>query len=457
MFDSDPILSISPLTGRYQEKLLSLQNYFSEMALMRYRIAVEVEWIIHLCNTLKLAETQILEKKEINFLKSLYIDFTLDDAHRIKEIEQETNHDVKAVEYFIREKIEHSKWSKLKKLESFIHFACTSEDINNMAYGLSIKDFLDDEYIPLIEMLMSQLSLMSKKYKSIAMLGHTHGQSAVSTTVGKELWNFCYRIEQQLQKLKKIEIFGKFNGAVGNYNAHVVAYPEIDWLKTTRDFIEQFGLTQNPITTQIEPHDNLAEIFDIIRRLNTIILDFNRDMWTYISMGYFKQKTKKGEVGSSTMPHKVNPIDFENSEGNLGIANALLSHFSEKLPVSRLQRDLSDSTVLRNIGSAFGYSALAYLSVIRGLKKVEVNEEKIDSELEKNYAMLAEAIQTILRKQGKKDAYERLKEFSRGKKVTKDSMQNFIKSLKLEAKDEKMLLNLTPKSYIGLAEKLTKF
>lgn len=443
----DPLLTISPLDGRYAEKLANLKNYFSEMALIRYRIAVEVEWFIYLCNELKLKNTRRLSSNEVNNLRSIYQGLSINDAKKIKNLEKTTNHDVKAVEYFLQE--------KMKKLKSpFLHFGCTSEDINNIAYAFMMRDFLQNEFIPLLETLIQELNKKAKAYKSIAMLSRTHGQPASPTTMGKECINFVNRLNRQCTQLKKIHITAKMNGATGNWNAHALAYPEVDWIETSKQFLEQCEFEANLSTTQIEPHDNLAEIFHILQRINTIILNFDRDMWSYISMGYYKQSVKKGEVGSSTMPHKVNPIDFENSEGNLGVANALIQHCAEKLTVSRLQRDLSDSTVMRNIGVIFGHIALAIQSTLKGLSKVEIDEEKLKSDLEDHWEVLTEGIQTILRKNGRENAYELMKNFSRGKKCRKEELQTFIKELKLPKTEEEKLLKLTPHTYTGLATKL---
>ncbi|MBI5754774.1 adenylosuccinate lyase [Candidatus Peregrinibacteria bacterium] len=450
----DSLLAISPLDGRYRGKLESLQNYFSEMALIRYRVMLEVEWLICLCNTVKFPNTKPFTIQDVERLREIYGNFTLSDAEKVKKFELTTNHDVKAVEYFVRDALK--KNAAFRQCENFVHFALTSEDVNNMAYNLMVKDFLENEYEELLQTLIDELSKMAEQMKDAVMLARTHGQSASPTTMGKELMNFIRRLQRQTDELFMISLPAKWSGAVGNFNAHVVAYPEIDWIAVSRGFIEQFDFEPNLYTTQIEPHDTLSALFDNIRRINTILLDFDRDMWTYISLGYFHQKTKEGEVGSSTMPHKVNPIDFENSEGNLGLANALLTHFSEKLPISRLQRDLSDSTVLRNVGVAFGYSSLAIISTLRGLKKLVLNREALDLDLDNNWEILSEAIQTVLRKNGVPDAYEKLKSLTRGKKMTKEDIARFVRELPIDEKDKKRLLALTPRTYVGLSGKLAE-
>lgn len=449
---TDPLLSISPLDGRYREKIKQLETYFSEYALIRYRLLVELEWFIFLCNEVKLEGTRELSAAELKVLRGLSTGFEVMDAKRVKDIEKKTNHDVKAVEYFIKEHLE--AYPKLDVLAEFIHFGCTSEDINNLAYGLLLKDFCSKEFMPLLSGVIIELFSIAKKYKDVPMLAHTHGQPASPTTVGKEFLNVVARLERQFDLFKKITQPGKFSGAVGNFNAHAIAYPKVDWIGVSHRFVTYLGLKPNTITTQIEPHDTLAEQFDALARVNTILIDFDRDIWTYISMGYFKQRLKEGEVGSSTMPHKVNPIDFENSEGNLGLANAIARHLAEKLPVSRMQRDLTDSTVLRNVGVAFGYSVLAYKNLLAGLVKLEIDEKCLQKDLADNWEVLTEAIQTILRKYKVPGAYERLKALSRGKKLTESEIRTFVKQLKIGAEDKKRLLELTPATYTGLAGKL---
>lgn len=446
------MLAISPLDGRYHDKVSANSQYFSEAALMRYRVLIEIEWFIHLFNVVKLKGTIVLESTHLRLLRSIYEQFDIVDGTRIKEIEKTTNHDVKAVEYFIKEKLNGGPFEKYLE---FLHFCCTSEDINNLSYSCMLRDFVDREATPVLSGLVQEIYALALAIKGVAMLSRTHGQNATPTTLGKELINFVARLESEIQMLATLKLFGKMNGAVGNFNAHYVAYPQVDWQEASKEFVEQLGLEWNKYTTQIEPHDCIARVFDSLKRINSIVLDFDRDMWSYIGFGYFGQKVNKGEVGSSTMPHKVNPIDFENSEGNLGISNALFEHLSAKLPVSRLQRDLSDSTVLRNVGSACVYAVLAWKSTIRGLAKCTVNKMVIADDLKDRWELIAEPVQVVLRKNGVKDAYEKLKDLTRGKgEITKAVMQTFIKSLEISAVDKKALLALTPLNYLGLAEKL---
>lgn len=446
------LTALSPLDGRYREKIKHLSTYFSEYALIRYRVFVELEWLIFICNEVKLEGTHELADRELKILREISTSFEVADAQRVKDIEKTTNHDVKAVEYFIREQCK--AHPLLAELSEFIHFGCTSEDINNMAYSLMMKDFLHKEFLPMASGVVIGLFEMAKSYKSVPMLAHTHGQPASPTTVGKELINVVARLEQQLGGVKKIELTAKWSGATGNFNAHVSAYRELDWAGIAVRFMTYMGLKANLYTTQIEPHDSFAEIFDAVRRTNTILIDLARDMWSYISLGYFRQRLKEGEIGSSTMPHKVNPIDFENAEGNLGLANAVFGHLSEKLPISRLQRDLTDSTVLRNVGVGFGYSVIAYKSLLNGLAKVSIDEKRLADDLDANWEVLAEAIQTVLRRHKVADAYEQLKELTRGKKLSAKSLETFIAQLKIPQSDKKYLLGLTPATYTGLAEKL---
>lgn len=449
----DPLLAISPLDGRYCEKIHQhLESYFSEFALIRYRLFIELEWFILLCNEVRLEGSRELTASEIKILRSISTDFEPADAHRVKQFEKKTNHDVKALEYFIKEHLK--AYPKLNLLAEFIHFGCTSEDINNLAYGLLLKDFGTKEFMPILSGVIESLFSMAKKYKTVPMLARTHGQPASPTTVGKELINFVARLAKQFDSLKRIERTGKMNGATGNFNAHIAAYPGVDWRGISHRFVTYLGLMPNDFTTQIEPHDTLAERFHTVSRINTILIDLCRDIWMYISFGYFKQKTLASEVGSSTMPHKVNPIDFENAEGNLGLANAIFSHLAEKLPISRMQRDLSDSTVLRNIGVAFGYSVLALKSILVGLNKLDIYEKRLNADLEANWEVLAEAIQTVLRKYKIHSGYERLKALTRGKKIGEREMRAFVRQLKIGPKDKKRLLELTPKTYTGLASKL---
>ncbi len=447
----DPLYSISPLDGRYGSKVDDLRAYFSEAALMKYRVMVEVEWFVFLCNQLKLNGTMVWKPIELKEIRSLYEFFDDVNANRVKAIEKTTNHDVKAIEYFIKENL---KGTAFEPYLEFVHFGCTSEDINNLSYALMLKGVLKNVVQPVLTGLSELIHQLGKKYKGVAMISRTHGQPATPTTMGKELINFLVRLERQLEALKGVEILGKMNGAVGNFNAHIVAYPNVKWVEASNKFIQQLGLTANLHTTQIEPHDFMAEIFDALKRINTIIVGLDRDIWTYISHGYFKQKLKEGEVGSSTMPHKVNPIDFENSEGNLGVANALLAHFSEKLPLSRLQRDLTDSTVLRNIGCGIGYSVLAYKNCIQGLHKLQLNEAALEQDLDSNWELLAEPIQMVMRRYGIEKPYEKLKELTRGRKVDKGTLHRFIDNLKIPKAEQKRLKALTPSKYIGLAIEL---
>ncbi|MCU0857978.1 MAG: adenylosuccinate lyase, partial [Pontiellaceae bacterium] len=425
-----------------------LQDAFSEYALVRCRVLVEVLWLKALCAEPGIPECRALSADEIAQLDTLVAGFTPAEAEKVKAIEKITNHDVKAVEYYLKEKI---AGTSLEELSEFLHFACTSEDINNLSHALMLKqgrEILAAEQ----NALLADLTAKAKQWKAVPLLARTHGQTASPTTVGKELAVFVSRLRRAAEVFQTLEIRGKLNGAVGNYNAHLSAYPDVNWSALAKRVIEgELGLVQNPFTTQIEPHDYMAELFDALARFNTILLDFDRDIWTYISFACFKQKTVKGEVGSSTMPHKVNPIDFENSEGNIGLANALLRHMSEKLPVSRLQRDLTDSTVLRNMGVAFGYALLAYRSTLKGLGKLELNEAKLAADLANAWEVLAEPIQTVMRKAGIEKPYEKLKELTRGRAIDEVSILDFIEELALPEADKKRLLDMTPSSYIGRA------
>ncbi|MBN1258683.1 adenylosuccinate lyase [Candidatus Peregrinibacteria bacterium] len=445
------ITSLSPLDGRYASKVAELMPYFSEYALIKYRLLIEVSWFMALSAEKGIRELPAFSDKEIKLLENLVKNFDEKEAEKVKVIEKKTNHDVKAVEYYMKDKL--SKTSLKKHLE-FIHFACTSEDINSLAIAKMIQDAGNNVLLPVMGELLKKIKELSAKWRKEPMLSLTHGQPATPTTVGKEFRIFASRLERQIKALNAQQTLGKINGASGNWNAHYAAYPKVKWLELSKKFVHNLGLIFNPYTTQIEPHDFQSEICDGIARFNTILLDLDRDMWMYISRGVFSQKTVKGEVGSSTMPHKVNPIDFENSEGNLGLANSLLRHMSEKLPISRMQRDLSDSTVQRNIGVAWGYSILAYKSALKGLGKLELNKKVIQEELETNWELLAEPIQTVLRKHGVTGAYEKLKELTRGKKVTKELMREFIKKLPVPKEDKERLLKLSPSTYIGLADKL---
>jgi len=446
------LTALSPLDGRYAKKLDSLRPWLSEAAFMQQRVVVEIQWLLALGEA-KLANIPKIDAADEAFLLKLASDFSEADAQRIKDIEAITNHDVKAVEYWLKEKV--AKRPKLLKASEFIHFACTSEDINNTSHGLMLRGARDHVLIPQLRLILKALNELAVRHAKIPMLSRTHGQPASPTTLGKEIANMAKRLERAIQAIGNVALLGKMNGAVGNYNAHLAAYPEFDWEQFARGVVEKrLGLEFNPYTIQIEPHDGMAELFDAIARANTILLDIDRDFWAYISLGYFKQKTKAGEIGSSTMPHKVNPIDFENSEGNLGIANALLRHLAEKLPISRWQRDLTDSTVLRNLGPAFGHSVLAYDSALRGLSKLEVNVTAIASDLNDCWEVLAEPIQTVMRRYEIENPYEQLKDLTRGKAITRDVLQRFIKTLAIPEPEKKRLLKMTPASYTGKAAEL---
>ncbi len=445
------IKNISPIDGRYASKTKDLNEYFSEYALIKYRVFIEIQFLKTLSAEPEIEELPNFNNQEIINLNEIVRNFSEVDAERVKEIEKTTNHDVKAVEYFLKEKLQ-GKIDE-KSLE-FIHFACTSEDINNLAYSLMTKKGIQDVMLPKLQELEENIRSKAKSWKSISMLSRTHGQTASPTTLGKEFWVFAERLNRQLQILEGQDYLGKINGATGNFNAHISAYPNIDWKDFSKRFIESIGLTPNFATTQIEPHDYHAEIFHTFSRANTIFIDFARDIWGYVSLKYFGQKLKEGEIGSSTMPHKVNPIDFENAEGNLGLANAIFSHLAEKLPISRWQRDLTDSTVMRNIGTGFAYSLIAYESLLKGLGKLEVNEEKIAEDLDNAWEILAEPIQTVMRKNGIDKPYEKLKALTRGKNITKEIVRDFISTLNIPDDDKKRLLELTPSSYIGIAEEL---
>ena len=447
--------ALSPLDGRYQTKLDALRPYFSEYALIKHRAWVEVEWLKGLAAAKDLQEIAPFSAATIKELDAAIANFSEVDAAQVKVIEALTNHDVKALEYWLKEKFDGN--SEVKKASEFIHFACTSEDINNLSHGLMLKSAREAIMLPFLADLIARLTELSHELAAQPMLARTHGQTASPTTMGKELANVVYRLQRQQKQLKNNEILGKINGAVGNFNAHCSAYPTFDWESFAQKFVENLGLTYNPMTIQIEPHDYMAELYDCLARINTILIDLNRDIWGYISVGYFKQKVKAGEIGSSTMPHKVNPIDFENSEGNLGLANAVLRHMAEKLPISRWQRDLTDSTVLRNMGVAFGYTLLGYDSCLRGLNKLEINPTKLAEDLDSNWEVLAEPIQTVMRRYGLSNPYEQLKELTRGKGgINKASLHAFIAELNIPADAKKLLLEMTPASYIGKAVELTK-
>jgi len=447
---ADPLLAISPLDGRYADKLAELRPRFSEFGLIRYRCRVEIEWLISLSSWEEISEVPAFSEASLERLRGLYRDLTPADAAEIKKTESVTNHDVKAVEYYLKDRC--AAIEEVKPYLEFIHFACTSEDINNLAYGLMLKEAVEDMLVPEMESIHGRLMEAARANRDVSMLARTHGQPASPTTLGKELFNVAERLNRQIIQVGKLDMLGKLNGATGNYNAHLVAYPEVDWMSLSRAFVEKLGLYWNPHTTQIEPHDYMAELFHAVSRFNTVLLDFSRDVWGYISIGYFRQRKIGGEVGSSTMPHKINPIDFENAEGNLGLANALFEHLAGKLPVSRWQRDLSDSTVLRNVGVAVGYSMLAYHSLRKGLDKLQADEARIAADLEGNWAVLAEAIQTVMRRYGVPEPYEKLKELTRGKSdITADDLHRFIRSLELPDEVESDLLELTPARYTGNA------
>lgn len=446
--------AISPIDGRYLKKTRSLNKYFSEFALIYYRVMVEIRWFESLAANVSISEVPEIDTPSKAFLEQILSQFNEEEAEKIKTFEQRTNHDVKAVEYYLKEKFAQS--STLSKVSGFIHFACTSEDINNLAYALMVKEAMAQVIQPTLAELAGSITLLGKQYGNIPMLSRTHGQPATPTTLGKELINFVARLKRPQQQLAEVLISAKCNGAVGNYNAHLIAYPEVDWRHHCHHFITSLGLSFNPYTTQIEPHDGIAEISQIMIRINNILLDYTRDIWSYISLNYFKQKTIAEEVGSSTMPHKVNPIDFENAEGNLGLANALFEHFANKLTQSRLQRDLSDSTVLRNLGTAFSYSLIAYQSIAKGNDKLQVNKKALKEDLDENWEVLAEAIQTIMRRYNIPDAYEQLKALTRGQGIDKENLKKFIENLDIPNDAKTRLKNLTPETYTGLAPLLVK-
>lgn len=441
------LTALSPIDGRYGEKTQELRPVFSEYGLLKYRVYVEINWLKKLSICPQITEVPLFNEKSIERLNTIIENFDEQDAYRIKEIEKTTNHDVKAVEYFLKEKVKGN--ADLEAVTEFIHFACTSEDINNLSYALMLKIARDEIILPYWSKLIDELKSKAKLYQKIPLLTRTHGQPATPSTIGKEFANVVYRLERQFMQLGQVEILGKINGATGNYNAHIAAYPDIDWNKFSEEFVTSLDLTWNPYTTQIEPHDYIAEFFDCIARFNTIVIDFDRDIWGYIALNHFKQKTIAGEIGSSTMPHKVNPIDFENSEGNLGLANAVMQHLASKLPLSRWQRDLTDSTVLRNLGVGLGYALIAYQSTLKGLNKLEVNQDHLLNELDLNWEILAEPIQTVMRRYGIEKPYEKLKELTRGKRVDAQGMQKFIDSLELPESEKDRLKKLTPANYIG--------
>ncbi len=447
----DSLTAISPIDGRYAAKTASLRPFFSEYGLIYHRLMVEVRWLQTLSRTADISEVPQFSAAANEVLDSIVQNFDPDQARRIKEIERTTNHDVKAVEYYLKEQV--TEHAELDAVSEFIHFACTSEDINNLSHALMLKSAREQILLPIVNEVLDMINQLARQYAAIPMMSRTHGQPASPTTLGKEFANVVHRIRRQLEQIAAVEMLGKFNGAVGNYNAHLSAYPDSDWPAISRQFVESMGLDWNPYTTQIEPHDYIAELFDALVRLNTILIDFSRDCWGYISIGYFRQKTVAGEVGSSTMPHKVNPIDFENAEGNLGIANAVLTHLAQKLPISRWQRDLTDSTVLRNLGTGVGHVLIALDSLKRGIGKLEVNADVISADLEHNWEVLAEPIQTVMRRYGVEQPYEKLKALTRGQKIDARAVREFVEALEIPATAKQELIKLTPASYIGNAVK----
>ena len=445
--------AISPLDGRYAAKIDPLREIFSEYGLIERRLYVEVRWLQKLSDTPGIVEVESFDQAAKDHLQAIIDAFDLDAAQAIKAIERTTNHDVKAIEYFLKDSLQTNV--ALGQASEFVHFACTSEDINNLSHALMLRDG-----VPVIahemQAIITAIDALAAQYSGLSMLSRTHGQTASPTTLGKEMANVSARLRRQLAGVESITPLGKFNGAVGNFNAHLSAYPDVDWPQLSQEFVESLGLEWNPMTTQIEPHDYMAELFQAICRFNTILIDFDRDIWSYISLGYFKQKTIEGEIGSSTMPHKVNPIDFENSEGNLGLANAVLAHLSEKLPMSRWQRDLTDSTVLRNMGVGFGYSLLAYTATLKGISKLEVNPARLAKDLDNSWEVLAEPIQTVMRRYGIPEPYEKLKALTRGQAITRETLHAFITALELPNETKTQLLALTPANYVGLAQELAE-
>jgi adenylosuccinate lyase len=449
-----PLAALSPLDGRYARTADPLRPYFSEQALIRYRVRIELAWLEALAAERSIKELKPFSARTKSSFEKLVQAFTEADAEKIKAIEAQTNHDVKAIEYWLKGKLGEN--AEAQRSLEFIHFACTSEDINNLAYALMVRESRDAVMLPRLDEIAEALKRLAHRHAGLAMLSRTHGQAATPTTLGKEMANFAYRLSRARSRVAEVAVMAKANGAVGNYNAHLVAYPDFDWERFSRRLVERLGLEFNPYTTQIEPHDWLAELLDAYARANSIVLDLDRDLWGYISLGYFRQKTKKGEVGSSTMPHKVNPIDFENSEGNLGVANALLRHLADKLPVSRWQRDLSDSTAQRNLGAALGHGLLAYASCLRGLGKLEADPERLAADLDANWEVLAEAVQQVMRRHGVPEAYEKLKDMTRGRRLDRAQLAAFVKTLAIPDEAKKRLLALTPGKYTGLAADLAK-
>ncbi|BBL70248.1 adenylosuccinate lyase [Methylogaea oryzae] len=450
----NPLTALSPIDGRYAGKVDALRPIFSEFGLMRFRVLVEVRWLQALAAEPAIAEVPALSADAHSLLDQIAAGFSEADAERIKAIEKTTNHDVKAVEYFLKEKTAGN--AEIAKVSEFFHFACTSEDINNLSHALMLQEGRNAVLLPLVDKLIAGVKALAHEHAALPMLSRTHGQPATPSTLGKEMANVAHRLERQRQQIAAVEFLGKINGATGNYNAHIVAYPEVDWPAFSRRFVEGLGLSWNPYTIQIEPHDYMAELFQAVSRFNTILIDFDRDVWGYISLGFFKQRTVAGEVGSSTMPHKVNPIDFENSEGNLGIANALFGHLAEKLPISRWQRDLTDSTVLRNMGVGFAHTVIALDSTLKGMSKLQADPARLAADLDANWEVLAEPIQTVMRRYGIEKPYEKLKDLTRGNKIDAAAMREFIEKLEIPAEAKARLLELTPGGYIGCAETLAK-
>lgn len=448
------LTAVSPIDGRYGSKTSDYRHIFSEYGLIRSRVVVEIRWLQQLGSHPAIPEVPAFSETANTVLNAIITDFNEDHAQRIKHIEATTNHDVKAVEYFIKEQFAGN--AELEKVMEFVHFACTSEDINNLSHALMLRSGRDEVLIPMAQKVIDAIASLAADYSDDPMLSRTHGQTASPTTVGKEMANVVARLRRQLEQIKSVPLLGKINGAVGNYNAHLSAYPDIDWQANAETFVTSLGLTWNPYTTQIEPHDYMAELFDAIARFNTILIDLNRDVWGYISLGYFKQKTVAGEVGSSTMPHKVNPIDFENSEGNLGLANAIFGHLSMKLPVSRWQRDLTDSTVLRNMGVGFGYCGIAYASVLKGISKLEINRSRLAEDLDNSWEVLAEPIQTIMRRYEVAEPYEKLKALTRGQTINREVLANFVETLDIPEEAKQSIREMTPSNYIGNAAQQAK-
>ena len=452
--DLSLLTALSPVDGRYASKTNELREYFSEFGLLKYRVIVEVRWLQRLAATAEIKEVPAFSAQANEHLDQIVSSFSEDDAQRIKDIEKTTNHDVKAVEYFLKEQV--ANVPELSAVSEFIHFACTSEDINNLSHALMLKEARDEVILPYMDKLINALRELTKEYRSIPMMARTHGQPASPTTMGKEMANVMVRLQRQRNQVAQVSVLGKINGAVGNYNAHLSAYPDVNWHALSEQFVTSLDITWNAYTTQIEPHDYIAELFDAVARFNTILLDFDRDVWGYIALGHFKQKTIAGEIGSSTMPHKVNPIDFENSEGNLGLSNSLMNFFADKLTKSRLQRDLSDSTVLRNLGVGFGYSYLGICSCLNGLSKIQPNKQNALTELDDNWQVLAEALQIVMKLEGYDNAYEEIKNKTRGHNIDKDSYLKIVNELKISSKSKDQLKKLTPSNYLGIASKLAK-